>query len=317
MKTKIKTKTKYRIRNWAEYNQALKQRGSMELWINADMLDNWRAEPSGRPGNQPVYSDQAIQIVIQFGKVFHQKLRQTEGLLADIFKLMGIKLSVPDYSTVSRRASRLKVVLCKKTAKKGEKKIVVIDSTGLKVYGEGEWKVKMHGRAKNRTWRKVHLGIGPDGEIQAAKLTLNSVADCEVAPDLLNQIESDIDTLAGDGGYDKETVYQSLRGKRVRNVLIPPQKNAKIKRHGNLKCERHERDENLRQIRKIGRKKWKEKSGYHVRSLIEATMFRLKTILGDRLNARKLENQITELLVSCNILNKMAALGMPDSYAVA
>jgi len=313
----MKTKTKYRIKNWAKYNQALKQRGSLELWINADLPDNWRAEPSGRPGNQPIYSDFAIQIVIQFGKVFHQKLRQTEGLLEDIFKLMGLKLSVPDYSTVSRRASRLNVVLCKKTAKKGEKKIVVIDSSGLKVYGEGEWKVKMHGQSKRRTWRKAHLGIGPDGEIQAAKLTLNNAADCQVAPNLLNQIESEIDTLAGDGGYDKEIVYQSLRDRRVKNVLIPPQKNAKIKRHGNLKCELHQRDENLRQIRKVGRKKWKEKSGYHVRSLIEATMFRLKTILGDRLNARKFENQTAEFLISCNILNRMSALGMPDSYAIA
>jgi len=313
----MKTKTKYRIKNWAKYNQALKQRGSLELWINADLPDNWRAEPSGRPGNQPIYSDFAIQIVIQFGKVFHQKLRQTEGLLEDIFKLMGLKLSVPDYSTVSRRASRLNVVLCKKTAKKGEKKIVVIDSSGLKVYGEGEWKVKMHGQSKRRTWRKAHLGIGPDGEIQAAKLTLNNAADCQVAPNLLNQIESEIDTLAGDGGYDKEIVYQSLRDRRVKNVLIPPQKNAKIKRHGNLKCELHQRDENLRRIRKVGRKKWKEKSGYHVRSLIEATMFRLKTILGDRLNARKFENQTAEFLISCNILNRMSALGMPDSYAIA
>jgi len=313
----MKTKTKYRIKNWAKYNQALKQRGSLELWINADLPDNWRAEPSGRPGNQPIYSDFAIQIVIQFGKVFHQKLRQTEGLLEDIFKLMGLKLSVPDYSTVSRRASRLNVVLCKKTAKKGEKKIVVIDSSGLKVYGEGEWKVKMHGQSKRRTWRKAHLGIGPDGEIQAAKITLNNAADCQVAPNLLNQIESEIDTLAGDGGYDKEIVYQSLRDRRVKNVLIPPQKNAKIKRHGNLKCELHQRDENLRRIRKVGRKKWKEKSGYHVRSLIEATMFRLKTILGDRLNARKFENQTAEFLISCNILNRMSALGMPDSYAIA
>jgi hypothetical protein len=313
MKTKIKTKTKYRIRNWPEYNRALKQRGSLELWLNTDMADKWRAKPSGRPGNQPIYSDFAIQIVIQFGKVFHQRLRQTEGLLEDIFKLMAIKLSVPDYSTISRRASRLNVVLCKKAAKKGEKQIVVIDSSGLKVYGEGEWKVKMHGKSKNRTWRKIHLGIGPDGEIQASKLTLNNVADCEAAANLLNQIEGEIDAVAGDGGYDKEIVYQALAGRRVKHVLIPPQKNAKIKRHGNLKCEVHQRDKNLRQIREIGRKRWKEKSGYHIRSLIEATMFRLKTILGGKLNARKLENQITESLISCNILNKMATLGMPDS----
>jgi len=315
MKTKInnKTKDKYRIKNWAEYNQALKQRGSLELWLSADMADKWRAKPSGRPGNQPIYSDYAIEIVIQFGKVFHQKLRQTEGLLEDIFKLMRLKLFAPDYSTVSRRAGRLKVVLFKSKAKKGEKQIVVIDSSGLKVYGEGEWKVKMHGQSKRRTWRKIHLGIGPDGKIQAAKLTLNNVADCQAAPNLLNQIKGEIEAVAGDGGYDKEIVYRALRDRSVKRVLVPPQKNAKIKRHGNLQCAAHQRDKNLRQIRQIGRKKWKEKSGYHIRSLIETTMFRLKTILGGKLNARKLANQITESLVSCNILNKMAVLGMPDS----
>jgi hypothetical protein len=317
MKTKIKTKTKYRIKNWAVYNQALKHRGSLELWINADLPDNWRAEPSGRPGNQPIYSDQAIQIVIQFGKVFHQKLRQTEGLLEDIFKLMGIKLSVPDYSTVSRRGGKLKVALFKQTGKKGEKKIIVIDSTGLKVYGEGEWKVKMHGRSKHRTWRKAHIAITPDGKIEAAKLTFNGVADCEAAPDVLNQIESDIDALAGDGGYDKEEIYETGRDKGIKQILIPPQKNAKIKWHGNLKGEPHKRDGNLRLIRKIGRKRWKERAGYHVRSLIETTMSRLKIITGEKLNARKFENQAVEFLISCNILNRMSALGMPDSYAVA
>jgi hypothetical protein len=318
MKTKInKSKTKYRIKNWAKYNQALKQRGSLELWLNADIADNWRAEPSGRPGNQPVYSDFAIQIVIQFGKVFHQRLRQTEGLLEDIFKLMAIKLSVPDYSTVSRRGSRLKVALFKKIGKRGEKKIIVIDSTGLKVYGEGEWKVKMHGAAKHRTWRKAHIAITPDGEIEAAKLTLNDATDGETAGNLLGQIDSAINTLAGDGGYDKEAVYRLCQNKRIKNVLIPPQENAKIKQRGNLKLEPHPRDESLRLIRKIGRKKWKEKTGFHVRSLAETAMFRFKTIVGNKLNARKFENQVTEFMVSCNILNRMRRLGMPESYAVA
>lgn len=319
MKTKTnknKTKTKYRIKNWAKYNQALKQRGSMELWLTDDIIEKWRAEPSGRPGSQPIYSDFAIQIVIQFGKVFHQRLRQTEGLLESIFKLMNIRLSVPDYSTVSRRGSGLKVALFKKTGKKGEKKIIVIDSTGLKVYGEGEWKVKMHGAAKRRTWRKAHIVVTPEGEIEAAKLTLNSVADCEVANSLLNQIDSDIETLAGDGGYDKEKVYQACQKRKIKNILIPPQENAKIKLHGNLKAEPHPRDENLRQIRRTSRKQWKEKSGYHVRSLAETMMFRFKAILGDKLNARKFENQVTEFLISASIMNKITNLGMPDSYAV-
>lgn len=313
---KKSNKKKYKIKNWQDYNESLKQRGSIEIWVNNDVLNKWDALPSGRPGAQPVYSDTAIQIVLQIGKVFHQKLRQAEGLLENTFKLMGIELSVPDYSTVSRRSKNLNVLLAKKAGKKGEKKIIVIDSTGLKVYGEGEWKVRQHGISKHRTWRKAHLGITPDGEIRMALLTENDTADCEVIDDLLNQEKSDIGSLAGDGGYDKEKAYEACRRKKIKNILIPPQKNAKIKFHGNLKSEPYPRDENLRQIRKIGRKKWKKNIGYHIRSLAETIMFRFKTILGDKLNARKFENQITEFLISVSILNRMTALGMPDSYAV-
>lgn len=114
----------------------------VEVWINDDILYKWKALPSNKPGAQPLYSDFAIQAVLQIGKVFHQRLRQAEGLLENVFKLMNIKLSVPDYSTVSRRSSKLNVRLTKKAKKKDEKLIVVIDSTGLKVYGEGEWKVR-------------------------------------------------------------------------------------------------------------------------------------------------------------------------------
>jgi len=131
----------------------------MELWVNDEVIDQWLAEPSGRPGSQTVYSDFAIEIIISLGKVFHQKLRQTEGLLEYIFQLMNIELAVPDYTTMSRRAGKLNILLAKKAAGKNEKKIIVIDSTGLKVYGEGEWKVRQHGVSRRRTWRKAHLAV--------------------------------------------------------------------------------------------------------------------------------------------------------------
>ena len=313
--TKNKNKKKYKIKNWPDYNESLKQRGTIEVWINDDILDKWKALPSGRPGAQPVYSDLAIQIVLQVGKVFHQKLRQTEGLLENIFRLMKVKLSVPDYSTVSRRSANLNVLLTKEAKKKGEKLIVVIDSTGLKVYGEGEWKVRQHGVSKRRTWRKAHLMVA-NGEIRAAELTKNNIADCDVFENLLNQEKGKIDTVAGDGGYDRGKVYQACLKRKIKNILIPPQENAKIKLHGNLNSEPHPRDENLRQIRKTTRKRWKEESGYHIRSLAETMMFRFKAILGDKLNARKLENQVTEFLTSVSIMNRITSLGMPDSYAV-
>lgn len=310
-----KNKKKYKIKNWSNYNKSLKQRGAMEVWINNDILNKWKALPSGRPGAQPIYSDLAIQVVLQIGKVFHQKLRQTEGLLDNVFKLMKLKLLVPDYSTVSRRSSKLNILLTKKTKKRGEKKIIVIDSTGLKVYGEGEWKVRQHGVSKRRTWRKAHLMV-VNGEIRAAELTENNVADCDAFENLLNQEKGKIDSMVGDGGYDREKVYQACLKRKIRNILIPPQKNAKIKLSGNLKNKPHPRDENIRQIRKTSRKQWKEKSGFHIRSLAETMIFRFKTILGDKLNARKFENQVVEFLISTLIINRMTELGMPDSYAV-
>lgn len=312
---KNKNKKKYKIKNWSDYNNALRQRGAIEVWINNDVLDKWGAKPSGKPGAQPIYSDLAIQIVLQIGKIFHQRLRQAEGLLENIFGLMNVKLPVPDYSTVSRRSANLNILLAKKAKKKNEKMIVVIDSTGLKVYGEGEWKVRQHGVSKRRTWRKAHLMVA-NGEIRAAELTENNIADCDAFENLLSHEEGKIDILAGDGGYDREKVYQACLKRKIRTILIPPQKNAKIKLHGNLKCEPHPRDENLRQIRKISRKQWKEKSGYHIRSLAETMMSRFKTILGDKLNARKFENQVTEFLTSVSIMNRITELGMPDSYAV-
>jgi len=318
-KDKKSNKKKYKVRNWKEYNESLVNRGRIELLFDeVIILSGWNAEPNGKRGAQPVYTDLAIEITLQFGKVFGQKLRQTEGLVKSIFKVAGLGnlLDVPDYSTLSKRGGDIKVNLPKDTK---EKIIFIVDSTGLKIYGEGEWKVRQHGVSKRRTWRKAHIAITPDGEIRAAELTDNSTADCEVIEKLLNQETAVIDSFAADGGYDKENVYQSCKERKIenKNVLIPPQKNAKIKRHGNLKSEPHARDENLRQIRKTSRKQWKETSGYHIRSLVETAMFRFKTIFGDKLNARKLKNQTTEFLLSASILNKMTKLGMPDSYAVA
>jgi len=184
------------------------------------------------------------------------------------------------------------------------------------VYGEGEWKVRTHGKSKRRTWRKLHIGADPEsGEIEAAALTENSVDDAKMAEPLLNQIDQPIDHLAADGSYDKRKVYDSLnRHAPQATVLIPPCKNAHIWQHGNTRAERLKRDENLRLIRKSGRKAWKENSGYHMRSLAETTMFRFKTLFPDRLSARLLETQATQALICCAALNRMTHLGMPDSY---
>ncbi len=219
---------------------------------------------------------------------------------------MNLELSVPDFSTLSRRGAAVAVPMPKRSR---ETMVAIMDSTGLKVYGEGEWKVRQHGYSKRRTWRKFHVMISADGEIRAVEFTENGVADSIAAPALLKQESAKIHALAGDGAYDRRRVYAAGQERQVNQFLIPPQKNARIMEHGNKKAPPHPRDANLRQIRKTSRKRWKEHIGYHVRSLVETTMFRFKTIFGDRLHARHFENQRTEALIKASVLNQMWELG--------
>jgi hypothetical protein len=314
--TRSRPKTLYRVKNWSEYDQALVQRGSLTIWLSDDFEKSWQYAGEKQRGSQFDYSVQAITIMLMMKNVFHLPNRATEGFVVSVFAMLGVKLSVPDHTTLSRRGKDLKVVLPKKTSGHID---IVMDSTGLKVHGEGEWKVRTHGKSKRRTWRKLHIGADPESsEIEAVALTENSVDDAKIAEALLNQIDQPIDRFAADGSYDKRKVYDTLNRQAPQaTVLIPPRKNAHICQHGNTHAERMKRDENLRTIRKSGRKAWKEHSGYHMRSLAETTMFRFKTIFGDRLSARLLKTQTTQALICCAALNRMTHLGMPDSYNVS
>jgi hypothetical protein len=314
--TRSRPKTLYRVKNWSEYDKALVQRGSITIWLSDDFEKNWQYVGDKQRGSQFDYSVQAITIMLMMKNVFHLPNRATEGFVGSIFAMLGVHLPVPDHTTLSRRGKDLKVILPKKAS--GHINIVM-DSTGLKVFGEGEWKVRTHGKSKRRTWRKLHIGADPkSGEIEAVALTENSVDDAKMAEPLLNQIDQPIDYFAADGSYDKRKVYDTLNLQPPQTiVLIPPRKNAHIWQHGNTHTERLKRDENLRTIRKSGRKAWKKNSGYHMRSLAETTVFRFKTIFGDRLSARLFETQTTQALICCAALNRMTHLGMPDSYKVS
>ena len=314
--THSRPKTLYRVKNWSEYDQALVKRGSITFWLSDDLADTWRYTGEKQRGSQFEYSEHAVEMMQMVKNVFHLPNRATEGFLRSIFEMLHMSLPVPDHTTLSRRGKGLKIRLPKKA--KGHLDIV-IDSSGLKIFGEGEWKVRSHGKSKRRTWRKLHVAVDPhSGEIQAAALTTNGVSDSQMVGAMLAQIEQPIERFAGDGGYDKRNVYDSLNQCAPDAVLlIPPRKNARIWQHGNTKAERLRRDENLRAIRKSGRKAWKQESGFHIRSLAETTMFRLKTIFGDRLSARLLETQVTQALIRCAALNRMTHLGMPESYKVA
>jgi IS5 family transposase len=308
-----KTQARYRLRNWREYNRALVQRGSLTLWFSAEVLTVWRnTERTGKRGHPQTYSETAIETMATLEEVYHLGVRQTAGLLESLGELLHLEVPIPHYSTLSRRRATLEIVLPRTPSK--EALHVVVDSTGVKVFGEGEWKVRQHGYTYRRTWRKVHLGINEaSGEIVAAVVTTNNYSDSQLLPDLLEQVDEEIAQVSGDGGYDKRPCYEAI-GARHARATIPPQHNAKIWQHGNTKAERLARDQNLRRIRQVGRAAWKRESGYHRRSLAETAMFRLKTIFSDRVTAHGFAGQAAQVLVRCAALNRMTHLGRPDSY---
>jgi DDE family transposase len=308
------TKATYRIRNWKEYNDALVRRGSLTLWVDRDTLRAWQYQGPNQRGAQFAYSDLAIECLLTLRSVYHLTLRATEGFATSLFGLMQVDLTVPDYTTLCRRARTVRITL----PKRAEGPLhLVLDSTGLKVYGEGEWKVRQHGYSKRRTWLKLHLAVDPQThEIRAAMVTDPGVTDAETVPALLEQVDDPIASAAADGAYDRREVYDALEGRSARAV-IPPRRDAKVKRHGNSSGPRLARDENLRRIRKIGRAAWKDESGYHERSLAETAMFRMKTIFGDGVASRGPAQQATEAGIRCRALNIMTHEGMPQSERVA
>ena len=314
--SKATNNTRYRIKNWSNYNQALINRGDITLWFSEDFLSQWyESQHSRLRGASNTYSDTAIECMLMLKAVFKLPLRATQGFTQSLAKLMKVDVQVPNFSTLSRRQGSLTIDL--KPQKAQGKRNIVVDATGIKVYGEGEWKVRKHGISKRRTWRKLHLAVDANThDIVAGQVSLNDVGDNEVLSDLLDQVDEPIDCVAGDGAYDTRECYEVISQYDAK-ALIPPRKGAKIWRHGNTKGERHNRDENLRGVRKKGMKKWKQDSGYHQRSLAETAMFRFKQLMGDTLSARCFENQCTELMIRCAAMNRMTALGMPESEVVS
>jgi hypothetical protein len=308
-------KKRYHVRNWKDYNEALVKRGYLNFWFDEEVIRQWHViENTGKRGRPKVYSDIAVQCALTIREVFHLPLRATEGLIRSLIGWGNLSIQAPDYSTLCLRQKNLAVCLPKTTKKKPLH--AVVDSTGLKVFGEGEWKVRQYGYNKRRTWRKLHLAIDANNqEIEAAVVTTNDFKDSEVLPDLLDQIDVELSQVSGDGGYDSHESYQ-LIANRGADPVIPPRKDAVIAQHGNFHLPANPRDEVIRKIRQLGRKNWKKQSGYHKRSLAETAMYRLKTIFGGALRARLFENQGTETLLRCSALNKMTQLGMPISYAV-
>lgn len=303
-----RTKLKYRIRNWRQYNRALIGRGSLSLWIDTRATDSWldHSCPT-RKGRRRTYTDAAILCALLLREAYHLPLRSTQGLVSSVLRLMQVSLPSPHYSTLSRRARSLELSL----ASPRKIRHLVIDSTGLKVYGEGEWQVRTHGKAKRRTWLKLHLSMDASThQVTASSLTDKDLLDRNAMAGLLEQTAAEVELVCADGAYDFEQCYRAIK-KRAALALIPPRSDAVVRG----KSPFEQRDENVRSIRQLGRKRWKVESTYHRRSLVECAFFRLKTIFSDKLRARRMDTQSAEAMVRCVAMNQMSKLGMPHSYA--
>jgi hypothetical protein len=251
---------RYRIRNWREYNGALINRGRLTVWFDEHAITAWRnTEPAAGPGAPRCYADLAIECALVFKAVYHLSLRAAQGLLSSVMELMKLTLPIPDYSTVSRRQRVLSVrAVC--TPRSGPRH-VVIDATGLKVYGAGEWRVWKHRVSRRRTWRKLHLGVDETTkEIVAVELTASRVHDSQPLPALLEQIPGVIAQVSGDGAYDTRTCYEAVLQRDAVLVLVPrrPAQRGTAK---NPPAWRIARNRMLQQIAVHGRSAWRTLSG--------------------------------------------------------
>lgn len=315
-------KKSYRVRNWSDYNEALVNRGSITFWFNEECINQWKSEQDKKGRGRPEkYSDLAIQTGLTLKALFKLTFRSTEGFIKSLLELLKLELETPDYTLLCKRQKNIVINLPKKALESGENLHLAFDTTGLKVYGEGEWKVRQHGWVKHRLWRKFHIAINTmNQQIEAFELTDLGVQDCEGVPLLLDQISTPIESCRGDGAYDRFSCYEEAERKKIR-LITPPQRNAKlsIERKNKKKTDPEairKRDEEIKKIRELGRKEWKIQADYHRRSLAETAMFRVKTLLGNRLSTRTLQHQKTEVAVWCQIINKMTILGMPKSVAI-
>ena len=306
-----KSKAVYRVTNWKKYNESLVRRGDITLWFAEDVIAAWEhTNQEVKVGRPFIYSNTAIECLLALRELFQLPYRQTEGLGRALVKLMKVEVAIPDFTSLAKRAAQLNISL-ELVPTEGPIDIV-IDSTGLKVLGAGEWRSHAYRHPKRRTWRKLHLSINAASqEIVAVALTSKKRDDADLVPEILAQIDPPVAKLYGDGAYDKWKLYDVLAREEILPV-IPPRRGAAIRRHGNCAGNPLPRDEALRGIRRLGRRRWKHEIGYHRRSLVETSMSRLKRAFGTRLKNKRFENQQTEARLRCKLLNRFTQLGLPQ-----
>jgi len=308
-------KQRRRVTNWQEYDAALRRRGSLTVWFTDAAIAAWRAEPRVTPGGQASYSSLAIMTALTLRAVFRLALRQTEGLIGSIIRLLGLDLAVPDHSTMSRRAETLAVPPRPRSAT-GPLHLLV-DNTGLKLCGAGEWLIEKHGTKKRRSWRKLHIAVDADtGQIVAAEVTTNDVDDGSRVGPLLEQVMDPVASFTGDGAYDRDDVYGAVAGRYPEAAVVAPPRSTAVP-SATAETAPTQRDRHLQMIAERGRMGWQKAAGYNRRALVEAAISRYKRVIGDALRFRTLSRQATEVAIAVNALNRMLECGRPESVRIA
>src|ERR671911_2787116 len=309
-------RAQYRIRNWREYDAGLKRRGDLTLWLDEAAIAGWHAARRTTPGGQARHSDLAIELVLTLRLVFHLALRQAEGFTSSVLRLLGLDLPVPDHTTLSRR-SRAFANRRPKVVPHGPLHLL-IDSTGLKMFGKGEWDSEKRGRAR-RSWRKLHLAVDAEtGEIIASVLTGKEAADAGQVQVWLEQVEGEIASVMADGAYDGEPVYQAIEARQPQappSIVVPPRRSAILSSQAD--SDPSQRDGHIRLIQEQGRSAWRKSTGHGRRSLVETAIGRYKALIGPRLRARGVVNQQGEVARGAEVLNRMIRVAKPVSVRIA
>ena len=303
-------KMAHRVTNWPDYEAGLRSRGSLTLWITPEALAQWPAPRRTTPGGQPRYSDLAIETALTLGSAFRMRSRQTEGLLRSVLQLMGLALPVPDHTTLSRRVKQ-RPAMRREPLPAGPLDVLV-DSTGLQVYGAGQWLQDKHGVKSRRKWRKLHVAVDAStGQIVAHTLTDQDGDDPSQVGPLLEQIPSRVGRFIADGAYDGAPTYQTVGRHDARaQIMVPPRSGAV---RSCVTGPPTQRDRHLEAIAAHGRLGWQKATGYGRRALVETTMGRYKALIGPRLRTRHPDVQHTEASIGVAVLNRMLAGARPKS----
>jgi len=307
-------KQRHRAMNSAAYDAALRQRGSLTVWFTDAAIAAWKAEPRTTRGGQRRYSELAIATALTLRAVFRLALRQTEGLIGSIIALLGLDLAVPDHTTLSRRAENLAVVGPRPSSGPVH---LLVDSTGLKLCGSGEWLLEKHGTKTRRSWRKLHIAVDADtGQIAAAALTTSDVDDASQVGALLDQVGGPVASFTADGAYDQDGVYGQVVARHPEaSVIVPPRSSAVPSDAADTAPTM--RDRHLQIITERGRMAWQKTSGYQWRALVEADISRFKRVIGDSLRFRTDRRRATEVAIAIDALNRMLELGRPKYVRIA